>query len=116
VGGHCFAMSPGGLLRGYGGDGRMGISATGSRSLTMAAVTRLMVTGLVVLGALFYLYGPATVPLLHAAAVSRCNDHAGGSFRTYRLGWVVGTHPHWTCWDTRRPTVAPVDLGWWVGR
>ncbi len=92
----------------------MGVSLTGSRGLSMAKIkTFSAVTGAVA-GAALYLYGPAVTPALQAAAVSECNELTGGNFRSHRLDWVVGTRPHWTCWDLRDASRDPIDLGWWV--
>lgn len=94
----------------------MGVSLTGVRGPSMRTI-RLVATALAgVLTMVFYLYGPAIVPVMSAAAVSNCNELAGGNFRSYRLGWVVGVRPHWECWDLSAPDEDPVDLGWWVGR
>lgn len=76
---------------------------------------RTVATAVVVVGSIwFYLYGPLMTPALHAAAASRCNELAGANYRSYRLAWVVGTHPHWLCGNAARPTARPVDLGWSV--
>lgn len=65
-------------------------------------------------GALFYLYGPALTPALHGAAAAKCNEMAGGNYRSYRLEWVTGTRPHWLCGNAAEPAQRPVDLGWSV--
>ena len=91
----------------------MGLSLSGS-SLTFTAVRRLSAVVVVVFTVLAYLYGPAVSPAMRDAAVARCNDHAEGNYRSYRLSWDVGVRPHWTCWDASRPTEAAVSLGWWT--
>jgi hypothetical protein len=63
---------------------------------------------------MFYFYGPAVTPALHAAAATRCNELAGANYRSYRLEWVVATRPHWLCGDASKPAARPVDLGWVV--
>jgi hypothetical protein len=82
------------------------------RSLARMRTTAVVVSLLA--GAVFYLYGPTLTPALHAAAVARCNDLAGANYRSYRLHWVVGTRPHWTCGNASKPQARPVDLGWTV--
>jgi hypothetical protein len=92
----------------------MGISATGSRGLSMTSIKSMFAVGAVVVGGAFYLYGPPVTPTLRAAAASACNEHSGGNFRSFRLHWDVGTKPAWTCWDASRPDRQAVSLGWWV--
>ena len=92
----------------------MGVSVTQQRGVSSRFIRRLLVATAVVAATLFYLYGPPATPALRNAAVARCNDHASGNFRSFRLAWHVGVHPHWTCWDARRPAAPEIDLGWWV--
>lgn len=92
----------------------MGVSATGASGRSLA---RLVTAGVVLglLGAVaYYLYGPPVTPAMHSAAVSECNALTGGSYRHYRLRWVVSSTPHWLCADSRSPATPAVDLGWWV--
>jgi hypothetical protein len=91
----------------------MAVSAVGS-NLTFDLVRRLAVGVVVIFGVLAYLYGPAASPAMHRAAISQCNDHAEGNFRSYRLSWDVGVLPHWTCWDASRPRRDAISLGWWT--
>jgi hypothetical protein len=51
---------------------------------------------------------------MHAAAVSDCNDVAGGNFRSYHLEWTVSARPHWACWDLSDPERPAINMGWWV--
>ena len=92
----------------------MGVSATASRTLSMTTVKRLAAAVVVIFATLYYLYGPAATPAVHDAAVAKCNDHASGNYRSFRLSWDVGLHPHWTCWDASRPEAPAVSFGWWV--
>jgi hypothetical protein len=92
----------------------MGVSLTGSRGLSLAKIKSASAVLGVAVGVGAYLYGPAVTPVMHAAALSSCNELTGGDFRSYRLDWVVDTRPHWNCWDSRSPDKAPVNLGWWV--
>ncbi len=92
----------------------MGVSLTASGTVSSDAIKRTLVAALAVVATLLYLYGPAATPAIHDAAVARCNDHASGNFRSFRLSWVVGWHPHWTCWDARKPQEPEVSFGWWV--
>ena len=91
----------------------MGVSMTGSR-MSMASVRTVLAALAAVAGLAFYAYGPALTPAMQAAATSSCNTLTGGSFRAYHLDWVVGSQPHWSCWDRRDPAEPPVDMGWWV--
>ena len=92
----------------------MGVSATASRTLSMTTVKRLAAAIVVIFATLYYLYGPAATPAVHDAAVDKCNNYASGNYRSFRLSWVVGWHPHWTCWDASRPERPEVSFGWWV--
>jgi hypothetical protein len=92
----------------------MGVSVTATSTISSAFIKRLSVAVVVVFATLYYLYGPAATPAVHDAAVTKCNAYAQGNFRSFRLGWVVGFHPHWTCWDESRPDVPEISLGWWV--
>lgn len=92
----------------------MGVSATGARGWSLGRLATTLTTLAVVGGAGFYLYGPPVTPALNGAAASECNEVAGGSYRHYRLSWVVSARPHWLCADSREPGEPPVDLGWWV--
>ena len=92
----------------------MGVSLTGSRGLSLAKIKTFSAVLGAAAGAVFYLYGPTVTPALQAAAVSECNELTGGNFRSYSLDWVVGTRPHWNCWDRSDPAEPPVNLGWWV--
>jgi hypothetical protein len=91
----------------------MAVSLTGAR-MSMSTLRRslVVVVAACVLG--FYVYGPAVTPVMRAAAVSSCNELAGGSFRSHHLEWQVSVRPHWSCWDLRDPGEPPVDMGWWV--
>jgi hypothetical protein len=91
----------------------MGVSVTGSR-MSMASIRTLVVTAVAASGLAYYAYGPAVTPVMQAAATSSCNELTGGSFRGYHLQWVVGSRPHWSCWDRRDPAEPPMNLGWWV--
>jgi hypothetical protein len=51
---------------------------------------------------------------MRTAAVGQCNEHAQGNWRSYRLSWEVGVHPHWRCADASRPEEKAVSLGWWT--
>ncbi len=92
----------------------MGVSVTGSGGLSSETLKRMIVAVTAVLATLMYLYGPAAMPAVHNAAIAKCNDHASGNFRSFRLSWVVGWHPHWTCWDAHRPQEPEISFGWWV--
>jgi hypothetical protein len=92
----------------------MGVSLTGARGRSVTRLGTMLTTLGIVGSAAFYLYGPAVTPALNGAASAACNDMTGGNYRSYRLRWVVGTHPHWLCGDGRAPDKPPVDLGWWV--
>jgi hypothetical protein len=80
----------------------------------MRTVRQISVAVIAVFVVLAYLYGPAFTPGFRNAALTECNDHAEGNFRSYRLSWHVGVYPHWSCWDASRPDAAPVNLGWWT--
>jgi hypothetical protein len=92
----------------------MGISASGANGLSMSTIKTIFIVGALLVAAGFYLYGPPVTPSLRAAAVSACNEHAGGNFRSYRLHWQTGRSPHWSCWDAGNPERLPVNYGWWV--
>ncbi len=92
----------------------MGVSVTASRGLSTSAIKSTAVAVVVIFVTLFYLYGPAATPAFQDAAIAKCNDHASGNYRSFRLSWVVGVHPHWTCWDAGRPQEPDVSFGWWV--
>ncbi len=92
----------------------MGVPVTQQRGVSSQFIRRALAATAVVVATLFYLYGPPATPALRNAAVAWCNDHASGNYRSFRLSWHVGVHPHWTCWDARRPAEPDVDLGWWV--
>lgn len=92
----------------------MGVSATASRTITAAVVKRGAIAVLVIFATLYYLYGPAATPAVHDAAVAKCNDHASGNYRSFRISWKVDYQPHWTCWDASRPEEPEVSFGWWV--
>jgi hypothetical protein len=92
----------------------MGVSVTASSTVTTNLIIKALVSVAVVLATLFYLYGPPATPALRDAAVAKCNDHASGNYRSFRLDWQVGFHPHWTCWDAGKPQSAEVSFGWWV--
>ncbi|MGZ4438095.1 MAG: hypothetical protein ACXVWU_10820 [Nocardioides sp.] len=92
----------------------MGVSVTASRTISAAVIRRGAIAIAVVFATLYYLYGPAVTPAVHAAAVTKCNEYASGNYRSFRLGWVVSYQPHWTCWDASRPTKPDVSFGWWV--
>jgi hypothetical protein len=91
----------------------MGVSVSGS-DLTFTTVRRMAVAVVAIFCTLFYLYGPAASPTLHDAAISECNDHAEGNWRSYRLTWHVSVYPHWTCGDASRPAKREISLGWWT--
>ena len=91
----------------------MGVSLSGS-DLTIGAVRRLAALTVALFLVFAYLYGPAAMPGLHAAAVEECNEHAKGNYRSFRLSWHVGLQPHWICSDASRPTAGAVNLGWWT--
>lgn len=80
----------------------------------MRTLRTMLAVALSVLAVAFYAYGPVLTPVMHGSAVSTCNDLAGGNYRSYRLSWVVGTRPHWSCWNASDPARPAVDLGWWV--
>ena len=91
----------------------MAVSLTGSR-MSMSSI-RTMLGTVAALGAIaFYLYGPVVTPVMHAAAVSGCNEITGGNFRSYELEWRIGSRPHWECWDLSEPADPPFNMGWWV--
>ena len=94
----------------------MGISASGQTGLSARSRRSMLVVIFVLLGTIVYFYGPAVTPRVAEAAAARCNDHANGNFRSYRLEWVSGpgSTPHWSCWDASRPQERAVNLGWWV--
>ncbi len=92
----------------------MAVSATGTRSLSMAKIKTVTVVAGALAGLGFYLYGPPLTPVMQASAVSKCNELTGGSFRSYDLAWVVGTNPHWVCANRFDPAQDPMDMGWWV--
>jgi hypothetical protein len=92
----------------------MGVSVTASRGLSGSTIKNTSVAVIAVFVVLFYLYGPPATPAVQDAAIARCNDHASGDYRSFRLSWEVGVRPHWTCWDARRPQEQPVSFGWWV--
>ena len=92
----------------------MGVSLTGSSGISMSSLRSVSVVVAAALGVGFYLYGPAITPVMHAAAVSSCNELTGGNFRSYELQWVVSRRPHWNCWDQSAPGADPMDMGWWV--
>jgi hypothetical protein len=91
----------------------MAVSAVGT-SLTFNMVRRLAVAVVVIFCVLSYLYGPATTPALRDSAMNKCNNYAHGNYRSFRLGWEIGLHPHWTCWDASRPEKDQISLGWWT--
>ena len=93
----------------------MGVSVTGSTGWSMTTIRAVSVLGGAVFGVLFYMFGPALTPSLHAAAMSSCNEHTGGDFRNFRIDWVLGLEPHWDCRDTADPARPAVDMGWWAG-
>lgn len=100
----------------------MGVSATGKTKFTNSNVAKLLVTFLIVLGGVFYFYGPLMVPALKNGAIDTCNELEGGNFRSYRLEWVSWTLdrqvlPHWECTSisTEGKNRKPVDLGWYAG-
>jgi len=82
--------------------------------MSIASIRTILAAFAIVSGVGFYIYGPAVTPLMNASAAASCNEITGGSFRGYHLEWVVGSRPHWGCWDNRDPAAAPVNLGWWV--
>ena len=92
----------------------MGVSLSASRGLSMATVKQAAALVVLVVATLAYLYGPPASPTLRQAAVSECNTHAGGNYRSYRLAWQVGIYPHWTCHNASRPQSPALDMGWWV--
>ena len=91
----------------------MAVSAVGT-SLTFSMVRRLAVSMVIIFAVLGYLYGPPATPALRESAANECNVYAHGNYRSYRLGWEVGLHPHWTCWDASNPDKPDVSLGWWT--
>jgi hypothetical protein len=91
----------------------MGVSATGS-NVTFVMVRRSAVVVIAVFAALTYLYGPAVSPAMRQTAIGKCNDHAEGNWRNYRLHWSVGLQPHWECADASKPSETAVSLGWWT--
>ncbi|CAN5267470.1 hypothetical protein BH18ACT9_BH18ACT9_10980 [soil metagenome] len=94
----------------------MGVSATGQNGVSTRSVKSLLVVIAVVLGFAVYFYGPPVTPAFRTAASERCNEYAGGNFRSYQLDWVSGpgNTPHWSCWDSSRPQKRATSLGWWV--
>ncbi len=92
----------------------MGVSVTASSTITTGLLRRLLVAVVVIFATLFYLYGPPATPAFNQAAVAKCNQHASANFRSFRLSWEVGVHPHWTCWDAGKPQEPAVSFGWWV--
>jgi len=91
----------------------MPVSLTGSR-VAFKLGRQLSVIAVLVFCALAYLFGPAAAPALRNAAANECNDYAQGNYRSFRLSWQVGLHPHWTCRDASRSADEPVSLGWWA--
>lgn len=91
----------------------MGVSATGSR-MSMASIRAMLVAFGVAASLGFYMYGPPVTRVMHSAAVSSCNELAGGNYRSYHLEWTVLPRPHWRCWNLSEPAEPPADLGWWV--
>ena len=91
----------------------MPVSVTGS-SVTFRLVRQLSIGVVRVFAVLAYLYGPAASPAMRDAAVDQCNSYAQGNYRSFRLTWHVGAHPHWSCWDASHPETAAVSLGWWT--
>lgn len=91
----------------------MGVSLTGSR-MSMSSIRATLAAAGLAAGLGFYAYGPAVTPVMHAAAVSSCNELAGGNFRSYHLQWTLASRPHWRCWNLSDPADPPVDMGWWV--
>lgn len=91
----------------------MQVSLSG-QSLTFQMVRRLSFAIVAVFAVLAYLYGPAASPPMRNEAIARCNQHAEGNWRSFRLDWNVGVYPHWTCWDASRPRRKAISLGWWT--
>ena len=92
----------------------MGVSATATSTISFTTIKRMAVAVVVIFATTYYLYGPAATPAVQSAAVAKCNNYAQGNFRSFRLGWQVGFHPHFTCWDASRPDLPEVSFGWWV--
>lgn len=92
----------------------MGVRLHGTSAVTLRRLAVAAVVLAVAAGAWLYLQGPRTIPVLHDAAAAECNDLTGGSYRDYRLEWVVGLRPHWECSERFPPGQPSVDLGWWV--
>ena len=92
----------------------MAVSLTGTRGLSLASIRYFSIVMGIALGMGFYLYGPSVTPIMQGAALSSCNEMTGGNFRSYEVNWVVGTQPHWDCWDRSAPEAQPVNMGWWV--
>jgi hypothetical protein len=59
----------------------MRVSLSGS-DLTFTMVRRLATAVVVIFVVLGYLYGPAASPAMRHQAVSECNDHAEGNWRS----------------------------------
>jgi hypothetical protein len=91
----------------------MPVSQTGS-SVGFKLVRQVAAVVVVTFCTLGYLYGPPVSPAMRNAAIAECNNHAEGNYRSFRLGWRVGVHPHWECGDASRPTQKSVSLGWWT--
>ena len=91
----------------------MAVSLTGSR-MSMTTIRSLLIAVGTACGLAFYLYGPVVTPMMHAAAVSSCNETTGGSFRGYHLEWTMSARPHWDCWDLSDPERPAMNMGWWV--
>lgn len=92
----------------------MGIEASGVGGISFRRVRAWGSVVGVAVGLAFYFYGPSITPLFQAAAHASCNEATDGSYRHYRLEWVVDSQPHWSCFDTSSPADPPVNLGWWV--
>ena len=94
----------------------MGVSASGTRGLSMSSLRSALIVFTIFLGFAIYFYGPPVTPALRAAANEACNEYQGGNFRSYRLDWVSGpgSTPHWSCWSAAKPMDKAVSLGWWV--
>lgn len=96
----------------------MGVSATGQGN-TVARIRYAIATAVVFVTFAFYFYGPPLTMKMRQAAIDRCNELTGETYRTYRLEWLTVSYeslhrPHWLCWDTRDPLKEPYNLGWWV--
>ena len=96
----------------------MGVNAFGQR-ISVAALSKALVTIGVALLLFAFLYGPAVTPRMRAAAHDRCNALTGDTYRDYRLVWETTSYhslnrPHWMCFDLANPERKPINLGWWV--